>query len=80
MPEALVGAYAEMRPRLEAEQLLGTFEATAAGSGQMKRSDFLKWHSELKRAAGLRRAKHRPKTAAEWKAVGMRVTQVEKKG
>lgn len=80
MAPPLLRAYTVMRPRVEAERLLALSEATAAGSGQMKKADLARWLADQRRTAGLHRSgKQRPRTAAEWKALGMNVTY-EKKG
>lgn len=62
-----------MLPRLEAEQDLRFFQAVSAGTGSMRAANARSWLADLRRRMG-RRGATRPKTAAEWKAMGMRVS------
>lgn len=71
MPFALLTAYAEMQPRLDAERQLEMVHAVAAGSGQMKTADRKKWLEALQRQAELpRRSKHEAASLEELQKLG----------
>lgn len=71
-------ALARMLPRLEAERDLKAVQAVAVGTGSMKPEPARRYLDSLRRAAGTGKAGLRPKTAADWKAAGMRVTETER--
>lgn len=70
-----------MRPRIEAERLLGTYQAVLAGTGSGKKATMEKWVNEMRaKADGAKRKDGRkPKSVGDWAALGMRVS-VEPKG
>jgi len=71
MPRPLLRAYAEMRPRLEAERFLEAVEIAAIGSGRVKTEYASRVLARAQRRAGTGDAPgaHKPKTFADWAAI-----------
>lgn len=68
--------YAQMLPRLQAEEQLRDYETTAAGAGQMKDADRKQFARDLRhQASGPRRAKKA--STADLAAIGITVEEEE---
>lgn len=52
MKPALISSYANMIPKLQAEEDMRSIMVVSAGSGSMKRSDHRAYISQLKKRAG----------------------------
>ena len=77
MRSPLLGAYARMLPRLQAEEELRLIAAVAAGTGAMKKNDQKSYLRRLASLAGT--PKKRPTTLAELQQMGFRVEHEHKK-
>lgn len=68
-----------MRPRIDAERILGMFEAVAAGAGHMEEYAQKSWVSQLVATAQIRRDRGtRMRTVEDWAQYGS--VQIVEKG
>lgn len=80
MPIAHLRAYAEMRPRIEAERLLDALDLAIAGSGRARPEDVRAFRARLEERAGRQpQGKRRMRTIADWlRTPGVRVTREDR--
>jgi hypothetical protein len=74
VPGRWLHAYAQMRPRIEAERALAQISVVAAGNGLMEKSDQRQYLTDLRRtASGGRMPKAAPATMASLLEIGVKI-------